>query len=157
MIFLSFFIRYAIENLLAITITFVIETLDLYFMKHSRFKNKWTDLLYAISVLLTCFILFVWLFTQAILSFKFSKITKKSNLYPLIADLKLKKLRVMTFYACFFLVWVFVSILLFASKQDNELLTVPLWTTAFILCLMLSLIDFKPFSSSIENFTHTYS
>ena len=63
----------------------------------------------------------------------------------------------MIFYSCFFLVRILVSILMFVSKQDNELLTVPLWGATFILCLVLQLLDYKPWGSNLDNFTHTYS
>ena len=63
----------------------------------------------------------------------------------------------MTFYACFFFVRILVTILMFVSKQDNELLTVPFWGATFILCLFLQLIDFKPWDSALDNFIHQYS
>ena len=63
----------------------------------------------------------------------------------------------MIFYTCFFLVRILVTVLMFVSKQDNELLTVPLWGATFILCLLIQLIDYKPWESYIDNFTHTYS
>ena len=63
----------------------------------------------------------------------------------------------MTFYSCFFVIWILVPILLLVSKQDNELLTVPIWETTFLICLVIQLFDYKPYSSLVDNFTHTYS
>ena len=63
----------------------------------------------------------------------------------------------MIFYSCFFFVRILVTLLMFVSKQDNELLTVPLWGATFILCLIFQLVDYKPWDSYLDNFTHQYS
>ena len=67
MIFLSFAIRYAIENFLAITITIALEVLDLYFGKHSKFKNKRTDLFFSFSVIITFLTILGWVLAIVLL------------------------------------------------------------------------------------------
>jgi len=57
MIFLSFALRYWIENFLAFTLTISIEILDLYYSKHSKFRNKRTDFFFAFSIIIIFFIL----------------------------------------------------------------------------------------------------
>jgi len=61
MIFLSFAIRYSIENFLAITITLALEVLDLYFGKHSKFKNKRTDFFFSLSIIITFVTIVGWI------------------------------------------------------------------------------------------------
>ncbi len=67
MIFLSFAIRYAIENFLAVTITIALEILDLYFGKHSKFKNKITDFFFAISIIITFLTVLAWIVALVLL------------------------------------------------------------------------------------------
>ena len=69
MIFLSFAIRYALENFLVFTITIALEILDLYFEKHSVFKNKRTNLFLALSIIIIVLTILVWTFSLALLYF----------------------------------------------------------------------------------------
>jgi len=88
MIFLSFAIRYAIENFLAVTITIALEVLDLYFGKHSKFKNKWTDFFFALSVIITFITALAWILALVLLYIWLVKINKNSSVYTLVKDLK---------------------------------------------------------------------
>lgn len=74
MIFLSFAIRYAIENFLAITITMSLEILDLYYDKHSKFKNKRTDTFFAFSILITVCTVIAWILVFVFLYIRLTKI-----------------------------------------------------------------------------------
>jgi len=67
MIFLSFAIRYAFENFLAITMTIALEILDLYFGKHSKFKNKRTDLFFSFSIIITFLTVLGWVLALILL------------------------------------------------------------------------------------------
>jgi len=88
MIFLSFAIRYAMENFLAITITIALEVLDLYYGKHSKFKNKRTDLFFALSIIISVLTLIAWIVALVLLYIRLVKISKKSSVYTLVKDLK---------------------------------------------------------------------
>jgi len=157
MIFLSFVIRYAFENFLAITITIALEILDLYCDKHSTFKNKRTDLFFSLSILITFLTILGWVLALVLLYIWFVKINSNSIFFTLVKDLKKEKGTLMIFYSCFFIVRILVTVLMVVSKQDNELLTVPFWGATFLLCLVLQLIDYKPWESFLDNFTHIYS
>jgi len=115
MIFLSFVIRYALENFLAITMTISLEISDLYFDRHSRFRNKRTDLLFSLSILITIFIFVLWTISLILLYIRLFKITNRSPMYGLIVDLKLDKTSLIMFYSCFFSVRIIVTILVFVS------------------------------------------
>ena len=157
MIFLSFVLRYSLENFLAITITIGLEITDLYFDKHSRFRNKRTDLLFALSVLITVLVIVAWTIALIMLYIRIFKISRKSFMYSLIVDLKLDKGSLLVFYSCFFIVRIIVTVLVFVSYLNIGTLTLPCWGTAFIVCLIFSLLDYKPYDSCINNFTHIYS
>jgi len=94
MIFLSFVIRYALENFLAITMTISLETL---------------------SILITIFIFVLWTVSLILLYIRLFKITNRSPMYGLIVDLKLDKTSLIMFYSCFFSVRIIVTILVFVS------------------------------------------
>lgn len=87
MIFLSFVIRYAIENFLALTITIALEILDLYFGKHSKFKNKRTDFFFALSIIITFLTVLFWILALVLLYIRLVKIKKNSVIYTLVKDL----------------------------------------------------------------------
>jgi len=157
MILLSFTIWYAIENFLALIITFILEVLDLYFGKHSKFKNRRTDFFFALSVIITFLIIVSWILVLVLLFKRLRKITKKSILKPMIHDLIDDHSSLMIFYSSFFLIRIIVPLLMFVSKQDSDILTVPCWGTMFCLCLLIQLFDYKPYRSNLNNFVHTYS
>lgn len=157
MIFLSFAIWYGIENFLAITITIALETLDLYFGKHSKFKNKRTDFFFALSIIITFITVITWILSLLLLYLRLAKINSRSFMFTLVKDLRPSKGSLMIFYSCFFFVRILITILMFVSKQDDELLTVPFWGASFIICILLQLVDYKPWDSYLDNFTHIYS
>lgn len=136
MIFLSFVFRYAFENFLVLTITIALETLDLFFDKHSRFKNKRTDLFFAFSIIITFITILAWIIVLILLYIWIDRMNNNSPMNTLIKDLKHKRRSLMTFYTCFFFVRIFVTLLMFVSKQNNEFLTVPFWGAIFVICLL---------------------
>ena len=118
-------------------ITIALEVLDLYYDKHSKFKNKRTDFFFALSIIITFLTVLAWILVLVLLYIRFAKVNKKSLLYTLMKDLKPERGSLMIFYTCFFLVRIIVTVLMFFSKQDSELLTVPFWGATFLLCLLL--------------------
>jgi len=87
MIFLSFAVRYAFENFLALAITIALEVLDLYYDKHSKFKNKRTDFFFALSIIITFLTVLAWILVLVLLYIRFAKVNKKSLMYTLVKDL----------------------------------------------------------------------
>ena len=88
MIFLSFAVRYAFENFLALAITIALEVLDLYYNKHSKFKNKRTDFFFALSIIITFLTVLTWVLVLVLLYIRFAKVNKNSLMYTLMKDLK---------------------------------------------------------------------
>ena len=157
MVFCSFAIRYAIENFLAIAITIALHTLDLYFDWHSKFWNRRTNFFFAVSIIIIFIIIIGWILALILLYIKISKIKKNSFSFTLIKDLKRSKNGILIFYSSFFFVWIFITVLMFVSQQSYEILTVPFWGFIAIVCILIMAIDFKPYSSVLDNFTHVYS
>lgn len=120
MILCSFAIRYAIENFLALIVTFALHVQSLYFDRHSKFKNTSTDLSFAMSVALVLVLALSWILVLVFLYLAFAKITKNSFSITLVEGLKRNKQSVLTFHCCFFLIWVLATVLIFITQVVSE-------------------------------------
>ena len=112
----SFAIWYAVENFLALTITIVLHIWSLYFDWHSKFRNKWTDFFFSVSIILIVLMIVLWILALVILYLKFIKFKKNSFAYTLVDGLRRTKNTVVTFYSCFFVIRIIVTVLVFLSE-----------------------------------------
>ena len=62
--------------------------LDLYFGKHSKFRNKRTDFFFALSVIFTFLTILAWILALVLLYIRLVKIKANSFMYTLVKDLK---------------------------------------------------------------------